>query len=334
MRLIMRLIMHLIPAVLPCALAALPARADPPSPWKHGTVLPKGDAGFIYMAADGGFASAAGLDLSMVAMRADALLLKALIAGELDSYEGSPGAPMIAAARGADVRIVGCHWPGLTYALYARPGIDSIAALRGKTIAIVSPGALPDLFTRVLLRQAGLTTADVVLAPTMNTLPQLAGKVVDATAATSEYRLEATAMGLAVLATGVQATPQYLRMCMMMTGATVHDRPDLAARFLGAEMAAYRHALAARDEEVALARKVAMLPPAYTGAEAIYDEAVQAHAIDPTLAIDSAKLLWMRDLLVETGNLPPGFDPRGMIATGPRDRALDRALDHAPAATP
>lgn len=301
-------------------LASVTARAE--TPWRHGTVLPKGDAGFIYMAAQGGFAARNGLALSMVAMRADALLLKALIAGELDSYEGSPGAPMIAAARGADIKIVGCHWPGLTYDLYARGEVKSLADLRDRTIAIVAPGSLPDLFTRVVLRQAGVPIGTVTLAPAMNTLPQLTAHVVDATAAISEYRVDAGRLGLRVLARGLTDTPQYLRLCMMMGGAKLRADPADAARFLRAEMQAYHHATVARAEVLALSHQVARLPPGDDGPAAIYDEAVDGKAIDPTLAVDDSKLLWMRDLLVGTGNLATGFNPLPMVDTGPRDRAL------------
>ncbi len=85
------------------------ARAD--DLWRHGTLVPKGDAGFIYMAAEGGFAKAQGLDLKMQAFQNDPLMMKALIAGELDSYEGSPISPLIAGSKGADVRIPAAPGP-------------------------------------------------------------------------------------------------------------------------------------------------------------------------------------------------------------------------------
>ena len=91
---------------------ATPVHAD--DLWRHGTLVPKGDAGFIYMAADGGFAKAQGLDLKMQAFQNDTLMMKALIAGELDTYEGSPISPLIAGSKGADVKILGCTWPKLT----------------------------------------------------------------------------------------------------------------------------------------------------------------------------------------------------------------------------
>jgi len=312
---------HLIPFLLAILTTA---HADTLPTWRHGTVHPKGDAGFLYLAADGGFGTQAGLDIKMVALNADTLLLKSLVAGELDSYEGNPGAALIAASKGADVKIIGCNWPGQTYSMYARPGITSLADLRGKTIAIVSPGALPDLFTRSVLRSAGLTAADVTLAPSGNFLPTLLAHVVDATSATSEYEPEAHRLGLVVLANGLTATPQFLRLCMMMTGANLRAKADDAAKFLSAEMHAYRYALDHRDEVIALSRKIANPPAGNTGAEAIYDQVKQFNAISLDFAIDPAKLDWLRDLLADTGSLPRSFDPSTMIADGPRQAALSR----------
>ncbi len=103
-------------------------------PWRHGTVAPKGDAGFFYMAAEGGFAKQQGLDLKMLAFQNDTLMLKALVAGELDTFEGSPISPMIAGAKGADVKILGCSWIKLTYSFFSRPEIGWIRAIVAKTV--------------------------------------------------------------------------------------------------------------------------------------------------------------------------------------------------------
>ena len=300
-------------------LLATVAHAQTLPVWRHGTVEPKGDAGFLYLAAANGFGTRAGIDIQMIAMRADTLLLKALVAGDLDSYEGSPGAALIAAAHGADVRIVGCNWPGQTYAMYAQAGIDSLAQLRGKTIAIVSPGALPDLFTRAALRSAGLTSQDVILAPATNNLATVAAHVVDATAATSEYTEQARRMGLHVLALGLETTPQFLRLCIMMSGTGVRKRAEPAARFLAAEMQATHYALDHRDEVIALSNKIA---PGNVGAAVIYDQTKAYNALSLDFAIDPAKLDWLRDLLADTGSLPRSFDPATMIADGPRQEAL------------
>ena len=93
---------RMIPRLTVCVailIAAAAANAQTLVPWRHGTVAPKGDAGFFYMAAEGGFAKQQGLDLKMLAFQNDTLMLKALVAGELDTFEGSPISPLIAGAR-------------------------------------------------------------------------------------------------------------------------------------------------------------------------------------------------------------------------------------------
>src|ERR1700741_3453842 len=128
------------------ALSPAPAQEAKGKPWRDGVVEAKSDAGFVFMADKGGFAAKEGLDLNMMQFKGDALALRGMLAGELESYEGNPGAPLLVASHGADVKIIGCYWPVLTNAIFVRQGISSVADLKGKAFAISSPGALPDLF--------------------------------------------------------------------------------------------------------------------------------------------------------------------------------------------
>src|SRR3977135_913044 len=73
------------------------AGAQKPKTWKHGLLEAKSDAGFIFMPAKGGFAEKQGLKVDLVQFKGDAIALKAMLAGELDTYEGSPRGPMLAA---------------------------------------------------------------------------------------------------------------------------------------------------------------------------------------------------------------------------------------------
>src|SRR5438067_10713272 len=108
-----------IPLALVLALDASPAAAQ--KAWRHAIIEAKSDAGFAMMVTRG-FAEKQGLKLEIQQIKADQIGLKALLAGELDSYEGGPGGAIVAAARGADVKILGCHWPGLVHGLFAREG--------------------------------------------------------------------------------------------------------------------------------------------------------------------------------------------------------------------
>src|SRR5579863_7196061 len=99
-----------IAALVLAGFAGGPAAAQSAKPWRHGLIQPKSDAGILMMAAQRGFFKKMGLDVEIIPVKDDQILLKAVISGDLDSFEGGPTGAMIAAARGADVKIVGCTW--------------------------------------------------------------------------------------------------------------------------------------------------------------------------------------------------------------------------------
>ena len=140
------------------------APAQELKPWKHGVIEPKGDAGFMWMVGKHDFAAKHGLKLEIVSLKNGAIAHKALLAGELDSVESSPGAAILAGARGADIKILGCDWPGVPHGLMVRPGIDKISDLKGKTVAVAAPGSLPNLLLKAMLEKDNVPESDVHVA--------------------------------------------------------------------------------------------------------------------------------------------------------------------------
>ncbi len=305
-------------------LAAIPAAHA--EEWRHGTLVPKGDAGFIYMAAEGGFAKAQNLDLKMQAFQNDTLMIKALLAGELDSYEGSPISPLVAGSKGADVRIVGCSWPKLTYSLFSHDGIDSVADLKGKKFGISAPGSLPDLVARTMLKQAGVAPSDVSFVAAGSDperVRALMAKTIDAAISTSDFAARPE-LKLKTLAVAGETLPQFLRQCIITRGAVIRARHDQLVAFLAAEMAAYGFALDHRDRTVALTRRITGMSATDPVADAGYDEAVDIKAASPGLEIDLVKLRWLRDLLAEDGRLAAKFDPVAVTDGSIREAAAAR----------
>ena len=315
----------LLAAVVAPVLFAAKGQAEELRVWRHGVVQAKSDAGFVFMAAEGGFAKKFGLDIKMIQFKGDALALRAMLAGELDSYEGSPGAPIIAGGHGAGVKIAGCYWPGLTYGVYAKPGINSVADLKGKTLAISSPGALPDLLVRAVLLKNHMTAKDVhfsVMGSDGDRFKAVAAGVVDAAAASTGFLPLAKKNNLKLLVNAHDDVPDYLRFCVQVSDKTLKDRSDDLTKFLAAEMEAWRYALDNRDKTVALSQKITHSKPNDPRAAYIYGEVKRISAIDPTMPLPMKKLAWMEDLLVKTGNLKKPVDVTKLVVTEPRERAL------------
>jgi len=311
------------------ALAALslaaPSHAEE-KPWRHAIVTAKSDAGIVLMVTKG-FAEKQGLTLQITQVQSDAIALKALLAGELDTFDGSPTGSMIAAARGADVKIIGCAWPGLPHGIFVHDNIAKLQDLKGKTIAISQPGAMPDQLVRALLNKEGMAPDDVKLANLggdNDRYKALVSGVVDAAVVSGEYTPIAAKNGIKMLVPARAVFPDYLRMCTMTNSATLKNRHEDLVRFLAADMAALRYALAHRDETIALTKQITGSKdddprPAY-----IFDDAVKNHAIDPDIGLPLAKLDWMQQQSIKVGDQPHVVDLAKITDPGPRSEALAR----------
>jgi NitT/TauT family transport system substrate-binding protein len=332
----MRTLPRIVPCVVLTALAAVfsflclrpaPAQDAKPDlkPWRDGVVEAKSDAGFVFMASKDGFAAKEGLDLDMVQFKGDALALRAMLAGELESYEGNPGAPLIAASRGADVKVIGCYWPIQTNGIFVHGNIASVADLKGKAFAISSPGALPDLFARVVLAENGFTDSDVrfaVMGSDADRFRALSAGIVDAAVISTEFEPIAAQQGIKLLLHAHDAAPNYLRFCTYTSSTVLKQRHDDVVRFLAAEIKALRFALAHRDQVLDLARQITGAKPDDPRPGYIFDEVTQYSAIDPAMPIPLEKLDWLQDLLVKTGNLSTKIDVKTIVDDGPRQEAL------------
>src|SRR3954465_7615737 len=313
-----------IPARLVPALGPSPASAQ--KVWRHAIIEAKSDAGFAMMVTRG-FAEKQGLKLDTQQIKADQIGLKALLAGELDSYEGGPGGAIVAAARGADVKILGCHWPSLVHGLFARDPVSKIEDLRGKNIAISAPGALPDLLIRAVLEKQDIPATDVKFAnmgSDTDRYKALTVGVVDAAIVSTEY-LPIAPANVKLLATGREALPKFMRVCMITSGKTLAERSDEAARFLAAEISALRHAMANREEEIKLTFEVTKAKAGDPRPGFIFGEGVGQRDTAPELGLPMEKLAWMQDMLIKNGSMPKPIDLAKVVAPDVRKKALELA---------
>ncbi len=318
----------IVAAVTACALA-VPAAAQE-KVWKHGLINAKADAGIFMMVSQRDFAAKQGLKIELSQFKDDQIALKALIAGELDSFEGGPQGVFAANSKGADVKILGCHWVVVPHGIYAKEGIDKVADLKGKSIAVSAPNSMPNMLASEALAKYGVSDADVKLAAVggdRERFQALVGGVVDAAVVSNEYEPIAP-KNIHLLVAGRDAVPNFLRVCMTSSGKKLAERGDDAVKFLAAEMNALRFALANKDATVALTREIIHaklddLRPAF-----VYDDAVQHKAVDPTLPIPAAKIQWIQEQMVKAGKLAKPLDLKAVTAPEYREKALKLVGTH------
>ena len=312
-------------AVLAAAFGLMPQAAlAQGKPWKHALLNAKADAGFFMMAANKGFAAKQGLNVELLQVKDDQIGLKALIAGEVDSFEGGPQGAFAAVARGADVKIIGCHWIVLPHGIYARDDIHKVEDLKGKSVAVSAPNSMPDLLARAALAKYGITADQVKLAAVggdRERYQALAGGVVEGAVVSNEYQ-PAMPKTLHLLVAGRDAVPNFLRVCIISTAKKLAERGDDAVKFLAAEMSALRFALTNRDATVALTREIINAKPDDPRPAFVYDDAIEHKAVDPTLPLPAEKIQWIQEQMVKSGKLAKPLDMKDVTAPEYREKAL------------
>jgi NitT/TauT family transport system substrate-binding protein len=297
--------------------------------WKHGLINAKADAGIFLMVSRHDFAKKQGLKIEISQFKDDQLALKALIAGELDSFEGGPQGVFAADSKGGDVKLLGCHWVVVPHGIYANDKITKVEDLKGKQIAVSAPNSMPDMLARSALAKFGVADTEVKLAAVggdNDRYQALIGGVVDAAVVSNEYQPVAP-KNIHLLVAGRDAVPNFLRVCMVSTAKKLSERGDDAVKFLAAEMNALRYALSHRDETIALTRELTHSKADDPRPAFVYDDAVEHHAVDPTLPLPAEKIQWIQEQMVKAGRLKSPLDLKTVTAPEYREKAL-QVLGH------
>src|SRR5215831_16203292 len=151
----MKTIRAAILVIVVLVLVAGAARAE-----KIRTAIPQANLNYlsIFIADAKGFFRDEGLDNETVVISGP-LSIAALLSGDVD-YSGAGGSGMRAAIKGAPVKGIMFQADKVTFYLVADPGIRNAADLRGKRIAIGSPGDTQDRVMTVKTGAAQATTVD------------------------------------------------------------------------------------------------------------------------------------------------------------------------------
>ncbi len=292
--------------------------------WKHGLINAKADAGIFMMVSTRDFAKKQGLKIEISQFKDDQLALKALIAGELDSFEGGPQGVFAADAKGGDARLLGCHWIVVPHGIFATDKIANVQDLRGKQIAVSAPNSMPDMLARSALAKFGVSVNEVKLAAVggdRDRYQALIGGVVDAAVVSNEYQPVAP-KNVHLLVAGRDAVPNFLRVCIVSSAKKLAERGEDATKFLAAEMSALRFALSHRDETIALTREIIHAKLDDPRPAFVYDDAIEHHAVDSTLPLPAETYQWVQEQMEKAGKLKAPLNHKTETAPDYREKAL------------
>ncbi len=208
-----------------------------------------------------------------------------------------------------------------------RPGINKVADLKGKIVAVAAPGSLPNLLLKAMLEKNGVPESEVKIASLGGDLDRfkaVVAGVADAGIVAAEFMAVAP-KDIRMLLRGRDALPNYVRLCLTMTGKTVASRRDDAINLVAAEMDALRYAVTHRDDTIAVTRAAIHAKPDDPRPAFAYDDTIKHKAVDATISLPLAKLTWMQSELVKAGNLKAPVDLVRITAPDIRDEAAKRA---------
>ena len=137
----------------------------------------------LIIAQKDGYMKEEGLNVELLSIRGE-IAIRTTLAGDVDFFTNA-GSALAAAVRGIPVKLVTVFQDKPGWDLIAQPDIKSIAQLRGKNIAIMSPEGSLAVVAREILRKNGLDPAKdvnlVVMGGDSVRFPALQTKAIHAT---------------------------------------------------------------------------------------------------------------------------------------------------------
>jgi NitT/TauT family transport system substrate-binding protein len=316
----------LVTAIAATAAAPLvPRPAGAAERWSHAIVKAKGDAAFFYMAQKNGFWARRGLSVEFVELKGSKDVIRALLAGEVDSSDSVPADVLPAVERGAGLRFVGSAIHGYPYAMYVRPEINAWAELADKTFGVSAPGSAPHIFALASLETNNVPTENIRLANaggTAGRIKALAAGRLDATAASTEFIPLIDELKIKVLGLAKDMAPMFPRFYEVMSAGTIERRRHAAIRFLAGYMEGLRYCIDHRDEAIILSAEINDESPGARYAFA-YDEIVNGKMVSLNMDIPRDKIAWMQDTMIRVKRQEKPVDIDQLIDTRLRDQALE-----------
>jgi NitT/TauT family transport system substrate-binding protein len=299
--------------------------------WKHGILEAKADSGFIGMVATGDFAKKYGLKVEITQIKAGATLMKALIAGEIDSVDMGAAEEIVAGARGTGVKIVGCTWPGMPQVVLAKDTIKTPQDLKGRTVAISSPGSLPDLVFKGMLQEKNIPVSHVKMAvqgADLDRYKSLISGITEAAVVSNEF-VPVMPKDVHVLMKAGDVVPKFLRLCLATNAGVLKNKRDDLVKFVAAEMAAYKYAQANPDAAIKLAHAMTHTGHDDKRAAFIVDQALKEKQTDATLNIPADRIEWMEELFKTANVIPSAVPISELVDQSVRDDAAKLAGQNA-----
>jgi ABC-type nitrate/sulfonate/bicarbonate transport system substrate-binding protein len=221
------------------------------------------DFGYLpsYLARAKGFLENEGLDMKIVVMRAN-VSVPALVTGEIQF--AVHGSAMTAAIMGAPLKAIYFTYNTSIFQFTVRPEVQKAEDLKGKVIAIASPGGSHDQATRLILKKLGLDPdRDVKLLAIGDAKARVIGMETGQIAGSAnnlDIAAELVRRGYRIIANSAEVYP------VPFSGFAVNDQflrksPEIVKKWLRAHVRALLFIRQSPEESAQVAAKELKLNP-------------------------------------------------------------------------
>ncbi|HLG71471.1 MAG TPA: ABC transporter substrate-binding protein [Chloroflexota bacterium] len=271
-----------------------------------------------WIAEDQGYFKQNGLDVQMSYIAGSTAALPALASGELGILHASPATAVQSAVKGQDVVILAQHIGTADNRLVARPGINSLADLKGKTVAATRPGTVADLVLREMLKRNNLVPDKDVQISFMGDQSAMAAALqngaIQAALVDVPFYLITVKQGAHVVYNTLDLHYPYPVDGVLSTRKFVREHPDVVNGFLKSYLQGLRFMRANPQKTQEILGKQTKESDADL-LKAAYDDEMQILRDDPQPDLDGIKTV----LPLFGGE---GQNPASFVDTAPLQRAM------------
>ena len=198
-----------------------------------------------------GYLKEEGLDAQLLSIRGE-IAIRTTLAGEVDFFTNA-GSALAAAVRGVPVKITTVFQDKPGWDLIAQPDIKSVAQLRGKNIAVMSPEGSLAVVAREILRKNGIDPTKDVNLVTMGgdevRFPALQTKSIQATLFNTGMSLKAQKEGFTKLAVASDYA-NLIEGGLATSNDRIKQSPEKMFRFIRAALKGLNFFVVKREQSI------------------------------------------------------------------------------------
>lgn len=190
----------------------------------------------LWVAQEAGLFKKHGLDASLKLLNSQ-VAAQALIAGEIDVMSTGPDLVNMR-LQGAPVRYIGGTLQRFIFQLWGAKGVNTIADLKGKTIAVTTPKTSTEIATREALKKTNVVAEKDVSFIYVQTIPAILSSIIggktSAGTLSAPNTLKARDSGLILLIDIAQTNVPGIHLAYGATEKTIKSNPNSLYAFLKA----------------------------------------------------------------------------------------------------